>query len=331
MKTGKGGTIQTGSREAPEPARRGLASRKPAIGKHFPKILPPMRLPSLAKSGNRGDLLRAMNDSDPSPEIFDGRRKIRVRSICVGGDVDTRSLRKERSLSTTPLTLEAGLCGCAVVFRYAAVVFFNVEPPEERIFLDGLRPLIQRPAANPMVEEIELSLSDSGREGMEGNTLFVPEFTLPTLQVVAEVLARSVVLERFEGRVGTTFETLQPMAADFGSGRLSRANYRNLIKHLGDVLLDRQEMVGRVAVSDKPDALWERPDLERLYARITEEFEIDDRFEAVEAKLDLIGRTIQTSIDLVQARRSLRVEWYIVILIVFEIALTLYEMFIRGR
>jgi uncharacterized Rmd1/YagE family protein len=88
-------------------------------------------------------------------------------------------------------------------------------------------------------------------------------------------------------------------------------------------------MVGRVALSDKPDVLWDRPDLERHYARITEEYEIDERFEAVEAKLDLIGRTIQTAIDLVQSRRTLRVEWYIVILILFEIALTLYEMFLR--
>lgn len=272
-----------------------------------------------------------MKPSDPSPEVFEGRRKIRVRSICIGGDIDTRALRKERCLSSTPLTLSAGRCGCAVVFRYGSIVFFHVEPQEEAAFLGELRPLTQRPAAHQMVEEIELALSTDGREGMEGNTLLVPDFTLPTLQIVAEVLARSVVLERFEDRVGATFETLQPMASDFGSGHLSRANYRSLLKHLGDVLLDQQEMVGRVSVSDKPDALWDRPDLERLYTRITDEFEIDDRFEAVEAKLDLIGRAIQTAVDLVQARRTLRVEWYIVILIVIEIVLTLYEMFIRGH
>ena len=256
---------------------------------------------------------------------------IHVRSICVGGDIDTRSLRKARSLAASPLTLEAGRCGCAVVFRYAAVVFFHVEPMAETTFLESLRPLIQRPAAIPMVEEIELALSPDGREGVEGNTLFVTNFSLPVLQVVAEVLARSVVLERFEGRVGSTFESLQPMAANLGNGRLTRAHHRSLLKRLGDVLLDQQEMVGRVAVSDKPDVLWDRPDLERLYARLNDEFEIPDRFEAVESKLDLIGRTIQTAIDLVQSRRSLRVEWYIVILIVVEIGLTLYEMFIRGR
>jgi uncharacterized Rmd1/YagE family protein len=268
---------------------------------------------------------------DPSPEVFEGRHQIHVRSICVGGDIDTRSLRKARCLSATPLTLEAGRCGFAIVFRYAAVVFFHVEPLEETLFLDGLQPLNQRPAIDRMIEEMELAVSTDGREGIEGNTIFVPDFSLPVLQVVAEVLARSVVLERFEERVGATFESLQPMAAGLGNGRLNRAHHRNLLKRLGDVLLDQQEMVGRVAVSDKPDVLWDRPELERLYARLTDEFEIPDRFEAVESKLDLIGRTIQTAIHLVQSRRSHRVEWYIVILIVCEIVLTLYEMFIRGR
>ena len=264
-------------------------------------------------------------------EIFEGREKIHVRSLCVGGDIDTRSLRKARCLSTSPLTLEAGRSGCAVIFRYGAVVLFHVEPLEETSFLDGIRPLIQRPVTGPLVEEVELSVSADGREGMEGDTLFVQDFSLATLQVVAEVLARSVVLERFETSVGATFENLQPMAAGLGSGRLTRINYRNLLARLGDVLLDQQEMVGRIAVTDKPDVLWDHPQLERLYARLDDEFEIPDRFEAVEAKLNMIGRTIQTSIDLVQNRRSIRVEWYIVILIVVEIVLTLYEMFIRGR
>jgi uncharacterized Rmd1/YagE family protein len=272
-----------------------------------------------------------IDTSAPSPEIFEGRDKIQLRSICVGGDIDTRALRKARNLSPFPLTLEAGRTGRAVVFRYGAVVFFHVEPIEETTFLAGLSSLIQRPATDPIIEDAELALSAEGKEGIEGNVIFVPDFSLPTLQVVAEVLARSVVLERFEVRVGATFETLQPMAAGLGSGRLTRVNYRNLLKRLGDVLLDQQEMVGRIAVTDKPDVLWDHPELERLYARLDDEFEIPDRFEAVEAKLNMIGRTIQTSIDLVQNRRSMRVEWYIVILIVAEIVLTLYDMFIRGR
>jgi len=216
-----------------------------------------------------------------------------------------------------------------VVFRYGAITFFDVSPIEEAAFLNQLGTRIQRKLDAPIVEEIQLSLGENVHEIIEAGMILIQDFSMPSLQVVAEVLSRSVVLERFEGRVGSAFETLHPMAAGLGSGRLTRINYRNLLRRLGDVLLDQQEMVGRIAITDKPDVLWDHPELERLYARLNDEFEIIDRFEAVESKLNLIGRTIQTSIDLVQSRRSLRVEWYIVLLIVAEIGLTLYDLFIR--
>ena len=55
------------------------------------------------------------------------------------------------------------------------------------------------------------------------------------------------------------------------------------------------------------------------------------RAEILDRKLELISRTVSTTLDLLQTQRGHRVEWYIVGLIVFEIVLTLYEMFFRGR
>lgn len=89
-------------------------------------------------------------------------------------------------------------------------------------------------------------------------------------------------------------------------------------------------MVGRGEVGDKPELLWERPDLERLFLNLEAEYEIRERQLALERKLTLINDTAGTLLDLLQSKRSLRVEWYIVILIVVEIALTLYELFVRG-
>ena len=51
---------------------------------------------------------------------------------------------------------------------------------------------------------------------------------------------------------------------------------------------------------------------------------------ALHRKLEVIGQTVETVLDLLQSRRSLRVEWYIVILIVAEIVLSLYALFWRG-
>ncbi|MBN2255575.1 MAG: RMD1 family protein, partial [Deltaproteobacteria bacterium] len=70
-------------------------------------------------------------------------------------------------------------------------------------------------------------------------------------------------------------------------------------------------------------------DLERLYARLEDEYELRERHVALERKLELISKTAQTLLDMLQAKRTLRVEWYIVILILVEIMLTLYDMFFR--
>ena len=55
-----------------------------------------------------------------------------------------------------------------------------------------------------------------------------------------------------------------------------------------------------------------------------------ERFTALNRKLELVSRTVETALGILQHRRSLRVEWYIVLLIVFEIGLTLYQLFWIG-
>ena len=82
-----------------------------------------------------------------------------------------------------------------------------------------------------------------------------------------------------------------------------------------------------VAVEEKPDVLWDRPDLERLYARLEDEYELRERASALHRKLTVIGDTAQVLSDLIDTERSLRLELIIVLLIVFEIAITFFQMF----
>jgi len=85
-------------------------------------------------------------------------------------------------------------------------------------------------------------------------------------------------------------------------------------------------MVGRVETSEKPELLWERPELERLYIRLADEYELRERDRALDRKLDVISRTVETLLGLVQTRSSLRLEWYIVLLIVAELVLASYSL-----
>ena len=98
----------------------------------------------------------------------------------------------------------------------------------------------------------------------------------------------------------------------------------------GEALLVQHRVSGQVAVAEKPDVLWERPDLERLYARLEDEYELKERAEALNRKLAVISETAQALTDVIDTERSLRLEIIIVVLILLEIVIAAYQIFV-GR
>lgn len=259
-------------------------------------------------------------------ELFQGQPRIRVRALYVGHRIDLRSFEKTNRLAPSPLLVTAGANGAAGLFRYGVVVLFNLTPVEEINFLADLRTFVTDPQDKIEVEEIEVVAAPEQPEGIDQAQLYLQEFSTERLQLVADVLAKSVLLAYYEAGITQSFDRIEPLAANLQRTGKGGNEARDLLRHLGDNLLIQAKMVGRAEVADKPELLWEHPLLERLYARLEDEYEILERNLALERKLDLLSRTAETLLQLLQNKRSLRVEWYIVILIVFEILLTLYEM-----
>jgi uncharacterized Rmd1/YagE family protein len=253
------------------------------------------------------------------------------RTLLVGERLDVRSLAKLQSfelqrLATTPLTVRTDGGGVAVLFRYGALVLFDVGPADEAPLLDRLQPFVSGPFAKPDVDEVQIRVDPNATEGVDNGVIVLRNHDVERLQVVAENAGKSIVLGLYESRVGDSFDRIEPFALQIEIGGRSRQKARALLEHLGATLLIQQQMVGRVQPSEKPDVLWDRTDLEILNVRVADEFEIRDRNVVLERKLDLIARTAQLLLDLLQDRRTLRVEWYVVLLIVFEILLTLFQI-----
>ena len=255
-----------------------------------------------------------------------GRSTIKVRALLAGHHLNLRALESFTRIAAAPLTVEAGAGGCAVLFRYGAVVLFALEPAEAGAFIASLLPQVSDGYPAPELEELEITLAPGAEERVVDGRLSLQTFDAGRLQVVADALAKSVVLAHYETTVAAVFDEVEPLAEDLRERGRSRIHGRDLLRHIGRTLDIQQRMVGRVEVEEKPDALWERPDLERLHQRLAEEYELTERHHALERKLDLIARTANTLLTLQYNRRSLRVEWYIVALIVVEIMITVGEL-----
>jgi len=266
-----------------------------------------------------------------TPLLSTENREFTARALLIGQRIDLRALGSTQRLGGGPLAVSVRGGGAAVLFRYGAVVLFDVQPMEQDEFFRQLQPRVQGFTADQEVEQVTVRIDPEAKEVLEGTTVILKDPGTDRLEIVADILSKSVVLARYESTVAQTFDRIEPFAADLTQEKSGGRMARELLAHLGSALLIEHQMVGRVLIDDTPELLWDRPDLERLFARLRDEFEIVERFTALNRKLELVSRTVETALGLIQARRSLRVEWYIVILIVFEICLTLYQMFWLGR
>ena len=252
---------------------------------------------------------------------------IRAVAWSLGNRLTTRALEGWAGpVASAPLTLPGAGKGYAVLFRFGAVAAVGLEPGEEERLVTQAQQLVNEPRQPVVSEEMTVLVGSRVDEGIDPDgRLFLRELSVGRAQVVASVLAKSAVLGDYEGEAAAVFERIEPFARELRRGGVTRGG-RALLRELGDVLSVQSRMVGRAEVGEKPEITWDAPELDRLYEKLAKEYELRDREQVLAHKLELISRAASTYLGLLSDRRTLRVEWYIVILIVVEILLFVYEL-----
>jgi uncharacterized Rmd1/YagE family protein len=259
-------------------------------------------------------------------EIDDPADKPSVARVHLLGErLDLRDVEPEHPIAISPFIIRAGAAGHVVYFRYGVVVTFGLTSQEEASLLIAARRLVSDPLEAPESEQIQVIARPDGDAQIDSTgRIVVTEITPPRLQMVADVLAKHLILSHYETRLAPVFDRFEPLAAMLRrTGRIA-GETDVYLQQIGGVLLIQQKMVGRVEITEHPEVLWEHPELERFYARLEAEYELRERARALDRKLEFIFRSAETLHRLVEGRRTLRLEWYVVGLIVLEILLSLY-------
>ena len=174
---------------------------------------------------------------------------------------------------------------------------------------------------------------DSDEQKSSGGPIQIKNLSPPRFLVIADALAKTVALARDEREVNAVFDVIEPFAAKLAATGRPPFRRRAMLRLIGQALLAQHRVSGRVAVEEKPDVLWDHPELERLYARLADEYELTERADVSKRKLEVIGDTAQALTDIIDADRATRLEAAIVILIVLELiaAIVQIALALHGR
>jgi len=266
-----------------------------------------------------------MPDNPPTA----GTRR-RVRALLLSDRIDTSNFERDGAVSNTPLAYRYGAEGLVTVFRYGVVVLVNLTPEQEAEVLTNLQSRLIRPVT-PRDEEtalIEVS-PDKDDQILPGGPISLKAMTPEALIVIADAMSKSVVLARNEREVATALDIVEPLARELAEHGRTLGGRRTILKHIGNALLAQHRVSGRAAVTEKPEVVWERPDLDRLYGRLEDEFELKERAAILSRKLAVISDTAEVLTDIINTRRALRLEFIIVLLIAVEIVFGVYQYLLR--
>jgi uncharacterized Rmd1/YagE family protein len=213
--------------------------------------------------------------------------------------------------------------GTVFVYPFGAIALHNVPLPEREIHLTRLRAaksgLHEANASEDLVVREESVAHPDIRDG----ELVVASLSVEGARVVAMTVAQSASMEYYERIVDEMFSGTDHLVERLEvSGRAPLAT-RPLHRFIGTAIGTRNEVLSILHLLDKPDAVWEDATANRIYEELRAEFDLADRYLALEHKLRSVQEALELVLDISRDYRLVALELAVVVLIIVEIVVGL--------
>ena len=213
--------------------------------------------------------------------------------------------------------------GDTFVFPFGAVVFHDVGPDRRNAELTRLHKARPGLKTQAVVETYSVREDPDTKIGFaDDGTLVVDKLTEGRITVVALTVAQSAAMEYYERIVESLFSRTSTLVGRMERNGTVPVRIRPLHRFIGEAIGTRSEVLEVLHLLDKPDAAWEDPGMSDIYDDLRGEFDLTDRYHALELKLRSVQEALELVLDVARDRRLVWLEATIVLLILFEIVMS---------
>ena len=207
----------------------------------------------------------------------------------------------------------------AILTKFGSVALWNVGERLKKQFLQELSPFSKNlKEFYPHTEKTKVVLGTE-TDRVTFNKIFLTNFNLEKVRIISYVLSQSVALERYENEIEENLKELGIVIENLKSKGRAMLRERELLKRIGKVLSVKQVAVAHLSLFDKPGEAWESPELEALYNQLRKEYEIGDRFDILDEKINFLSDNAKLLLDFIAEKRNAFLEMVIIFLILIEL------------
>ena len=264
----------------------------------------------------------------------------RIKAVHVAEKLKLKDLREKFTrpafeFSNFEMIIQYAPDSYAFLYNYGSVVFFNVPEELQEKELSAIHEY-RNPSEQGRTTDIFLievqdgNLSSSPQNLTPGNKVFFDRVTVTTfsyeaVKIVCMLLAESTALEYYEILIENLLLKTNSFAKTLRrQGRMLEGT-QELIKFIGLCLDTKQEIISNLYIVDSPDETWESVELDKLHQELKLMMEIDTRYRGLEYKIKIIQESVDVIVDLSKSKRETLLEMVIILLITFEIIISIIK------
>lgn len=232
------------------------------------------------------------------------------------------------SVLSSILKRELGNEQKVMVFSFGSIVFINCTNNDEPVFIEYLKfnkSDISTKGYEKYSDDYELEVRENSEIELTDKYVLVPKFEAFYPELIATVIAKSVALEKTEEQLGKIVDNLETIIDKLEKGKLNIGN-KEIANTTSKIVRHEYNTLAYIMILDKPDVTWGSIQAEEFYSRMSEFFELNDRYIILKEKTNILNSIIDGFSSITHSIRGLFVEWVIVLLIVVEIVLMVIDL-----
>lgn len=217
------------------------------------------------------------------------------------------------------------------IFHFGSLVFLNFQHHDIMDFMNYVKKIevgIIYPNLFKYVDDYKIESSLDGVLAINNEYMVTKEQADYQLDIVSIILAKSVALEKIEMEISSLLDDIEHVVNDLHQGKLTVSDEK-LAKMSASILEFKLSTISYIMLLDKPAITWNHEEASELFDGLAALFELNERYGKNRHKIDTLMDITEVFSGLAHAKRSTRLEWAIIILIVIEVILSLYDLFFK--
>ncbi len=204
-------------------------------------------------------------------------------------------------------------------FNFGVALFCGFTEEEMKYALKTIQPYQRNPLTSSLRDDFMIEVEVGGTAKFDFDKMVVGRMDDTIVRIAMFNLAQSLAIDHHHIVAENLLKEVKGFAGQLEHSGTLNIGRKSMLRFLGRALNTQNDIAENIYIFDAPELVWDDEYLDKLHQGLSKHFDLRMRFSELEYTLRIIEDNLRVFREIYNQRESSRLEWIIIILILFEV------------